>query len=315
MSGFVLIYRQLLENPAFNSDAEAMAFAWMVVKASWKPASVRYKGRSVELNRGDLCISVRDMAERLERSKDWVSRFLIRLENAKMIEKNRDRGCATTATPTATATATASNVITICNYDKYQAELKDAATASRQLVRQHRDSTATQNKEDNNRTREKDDKSSLVILKNYDGEKELFGKQSDIDDAVKNWNLGAVKTGWPKILKLDQARREKLRRRLKEHSLEGWNEVLRKAMRSEMLGRDPPSWFSFDWLTKNSGNILKLIEGNYDNKFNSGAVNTAKNAKTTWQDALEIDHRPDVSSDNRQGHSTNDGLLSITSSS
>lgn len=139
MSGFVLIHRQILEDTAFRSDAEAMAFAWLVLRASWKPCNVRYKDRSISLQRGDLAISVRDMAERLDRSKDWAKRFLDRLTNRDMIK---------------ITTATGVNIISICNYDKYQAEIDRGATGPRQSVRQDRDSTATQNNEGNKGTRD-----------------------------------------------------------------------------------------------------------------------------------------------------------------
>jgi hypothetical protein len=191
MSGFVQIHRQLLDNPVFNSDAEAMAFAWMVLRASWRPVSVRYKGREIDLERGQLCMSVRDMAERLERSKDWVSRFLTRLEKAKMIEKHRDRGCLATATPTATATATASNVITICNYDKYQANSETTATAPRQHVRQDRDSTATQNKEGNKGIR---DNTSVLSLRAR-GKITTIVDQKVIAEPVKK-NLSLIPSGF-----------------------------------------------------------------------------------------------------------------------
>jgi hypothetical protein len=139
VSGFVLIHRQILDDTAFRSDAEAMAFAWLVLRASWKQTTVRYKDRSITLERGQLAMSVRDMAERLDRSKDWAKRFLDRLANRSMI---------------ATHTATGVNIITICNYDKYQASFDDAATPAATGPRQDRDRTATQNKEDNKGTRD-----------------------------------------------------------------------------------------------------------------------------------------------------------------
>ena len=134
MSGFIKLYRQVLDNPVFRSDAEAMAFSWMVLKAAWQPADVRYKGRIVSLERGQLAVSVRDMATALERSKDWSKRFLQRLANRDMI---------------ATATATGVNVITICNYNEYQSKPEVGATATPPQPRQDRDRTATQNKEVN----------------------------------------------------------------------------------------------------------------------------------------------------------------------
>ena len=47
MSGFVVLHRSLLGHPAFRNDAEAMAFAWMILRASWRPVRVRYKGKAI----------------------------------------------------------------------------------------------------------------------------------------------------------------------------------------------------------------------------------------------------------------------------
>lgn len=105
MSGFALFHRSLIGHPAFRNDAEGMAFAWMVLKASWRPSRVRYKGRAVALDRGQLSVSQRDMAAALDRDKAWVERLWKRLRDEAMITVAYEAGAA---------------VITICNYDKYQ---------------------------------------------------------------------------------------------------------------------------------------------------------------------------------------------------
>lgn len=106
MSGYVLIHRSLIGHPAFRNDAEAMAFAWMVVRAAWKPVRVRYKERGLFLQRGQLSISQRDMAQALDRDKAWIERLWKRLRAEAMIEVGSEAGVA---------------VITICKYDDYQA--------------------------------------------------------------------------------------------------------------------------------------------------------------------------------------------------
>ena len=106
MSGYARFHRSLIGHPAFRNDAEAMAFAYMVLRASWKPARVRYKGKAISLNRGQLAMSVRDLAEAMDRDKGWVERLLKRLKFETMCETRAETGVL---------------VITICNYEKYQA--------------------------------------------------------------------------------------------------------------------------------------------------------------------------------------------------
>jgi hypothetical protein len=105
VSGYVRIYRSLIGHPAFRNDAEAMAFAWLVTKAAWKPVRVRYKERSIHLGRGQLAISQRDMARALDRDKAWIERLWKRLRAEAMIAVTVEAGVA---------------VITICKYATYQ---------------------------------------------------------------------------------------------------------------------------------------------------------------------------------------------------
>jgi len=128
--GYVLIYRQLLQNPIFRTDAEAMAFALLVMKASWKDVKVRYKDKIISLQRGQVAISSRDLAERLERNKDWANRFFKRLSDCDMVR---------------VTSATGVNVVTICNYDSYQGACDTGATAPRQ----DRDTSDPQNNKRN----------------------------------------------------------------------------------------------------------------------------------------------------------------------
>lgn len=105
VSGYALIHRTLLGHPAFRNDAEAMAFAWLVLRAQWKPVRVRYKDRRLDLQRGQLVVSVRDFATAMDRDKAWIERLLKRLKSETMIETHTETGLS---------------VITICNYDQYQ---------------------------------------------------------------------------------------------------------------------------------------------------------------------------------------------------
>jgi len=103
--GYVHLHRRILGHPAFRNDGEAMAFAWMIIRASWQDVRVRYKERMIELKRGQLAISTRDMAAAMDRDKAWIERLWKRLKTDAMIE---------------TAVETGVTVVTICNYDEFQ---------------------------------------------------------------------------------------------------------------------------------------------------------------------------------------------------
>lgn len=147
-AGFVKLYRSLLGHPAFRNDAEAMAFAWMVIRASWKPSRVRYKDRAINLQRGQLAMSVRDMAAAMDRDKAWIERLWKRLKAETMIE---------------TVTEAGVSVVTICNYSIFQGE-RDASETDRETM----DETGARQAQDTEQRREEDkntseDKSSSVV--------------------------------------------------------------------------------------------------------------------------------------------------------
>jgi hypothetical protein len=110
MSGYVRLYRKMLGHPAFRNDGEALAFAWMVLRAAWRPARVRYKERILPLARGQLSVSQRDMARAIDRDKAWVERLWKRLKSEAMMTVDVEAGVT---------------VITICNYSEYQFDAAD----------------------------------------------------------------------------------------------------------------------------------------------------------------------------------------------
>lgn len=139
-AGFVKVYRTILGHPAFRNDAEAMAFAWMVIRASWKPARVRYKDRTISLKRGQLAMSVRDMATAMDRDKAWVERLWKRLKAETMIETATDAGVS---------------VVTICKYESFQGERADREetreTPFETGARQARDTEQRREEDKNNK--------------------------------------------------------------------------------------------------------------------------------------------------------------------
>jgi DNA-binding transcriptional regulator YhcF (GntR family) len=147
MSGYVRIHRTLIDHPAFRTDAEAMAFAWLVAKASWRSSRVRYKGHGVCLERGQLAISVREFAMAMDRDKAWIERLLKRLKNEGMVE---------------TAAETGVTIVTICNYDKYQSECVSGETAA-----ETQGETRARQTQDTEQRREKGKKKETIALADW----------------------------------------------------------------------------------------------------------------------------------------------------
>lgn len=114
MSGFITMQREVLEHPLFMGDSARLgAWFWMIAKACWKETRFNVHGKTITLQRGQFCCSVRDLAENWGWSKSSVERFLTRLKTETMIETDAGTGRL---------------IISICNYATYQDFGKEGGT-------------------------------------------------------------------------------------------------------------------------------------------------------------------------------------------
>lgn len=88
-------------------------------------------------------------------------------------------------------------------------------------------------------------------------------KNSEIEKAVVDeWN----KVGLACVKTLSKTRKDKIRLRVQELGLERVLEAIKRISRSRFLmGDNKQHWTcSFDWLFTNDSNIVKVLEGNYE---------------------------------------------------
>lgn len=217
MSGFALIHRSLIGHPAFRNDAEAMAFAYLVLRAAWQPTRVRYKDRTINLERGQLAMSVRDLAGAMDRDKGWVERLLKRLKSETMVETRAETGVL---------------VITICNYDDFQAKPEEGKTP-----RKTAGETRARQSQDTEQRREKGKKEERE--KEEEARAPVFCLPSDIPE--EPWaQFEAMRTRIRKPL-TDHARKLAVDR-LHELAADGWppGDVLNHSILNNYQGLFPP---------------------------------------------------------------------------
>lgn len=114
---------------------------------------------------------------------------------------------------------------------------------------------------------------------NGDAEPHSKGKESKGEENKEKYPYQAIADLWnslcptfPQVLKLSQARKDKIRTRLEEFGApDKWIEMLTllftKVEASKFLRGESTEWrATFDWLFENSKNWVKVFEGNYDNK-------------------------------------------------
>jgi hypothetical protein len=137
--GHFQLTRGCLEHPVFGSKAycERAAWASLIGMASFASHTIERDGYRIALVRGEVAVSIRDLCERWywpQTSK--VFRFLRKLERNAMISKNqverqaeRQNG-TTTFVKSGTSLAKPPMVLTVLNYDVYQAPLPAAESKS-----------------------------------------------------------------------------------------------------------------------------------------------------------------------------------------
>ena len=117
MNGYYRMRRGWLEHPALRGEPydRRSAWMWLIEEAGWKDRRQEVGGRIINLKRGQLSHSTRFMAKAWGWSEARVRRFLTRLKTDAMIDAGSDAG---------------QNLITICNYEKYQGGLNESDTPS-----------------------------------------------------------------------------------------------------------------------------------------------------------------------------------------
>ena len=126
--GFIALHREAFNHPLLKDGDRFRAWFWLVANAAWRPTRHDARGKTIQIERGQICAGREWLAKEWKWSPSAVERFLARLETEQMIERQTGLG---------------KTIITICNYDKYQ----DQPDASGQLSGQK-----TGQKSDRNRT-------------------------------------------------------------------------------------------------------------------------------------------------------------------
>ena len=141
--GYYQMHRGWQDHPVFGNAPydERGAWEWLIAHAAHGTTTVAVNGSPVTVERGQLCYSVRFLAERWKWSKSRVHRFLQKFARWDMIQ---------TCSKTGTDSGTAITLITICNYELYQTPQKKAG----QQAGQERDRSGTNKKNDKNDKKE-----------------------------------------------------------------------------------------------------------------------------------------------------------------
>jgi hypothetical protein len=115
MTRWIAIRADMLEHEslAHGPYDRRSAWLWLLANAAWKARRINHKGKPLQLERGQVLAGRRHLAETWGWGEKQVRNFLEMLRDQKMIEGGQSNGHF-------------ANVITICNYDKYQSATERA---------------------------------------------------------------------------------------------------------------------------------------------------------------------------------------------
>ncbi len=134
--GFFLVHRGWRSCPIFRGPfSKGEAWLWLIETACFKPTEYDIKGKTVTLQRGQLCASREQLSGAWKWTPSAVERFLTRLQTEQMIGRETGQG---------------KSVITIENYAKYQDKAARTGQETGQPTGQKSDRDRTAKEQGNN---------------------------------------------------------------------------------------------------------------------------------------------------------------------
>ena len=107
MYGYIKLHRRLMENPIWTSEPFTRGQAWvdLILKANAQPGYVRKHGSRINLERGDVGYSIKELSRQWGWSESKTRRYLKELEDDGMVTLKKTNVSCT---------------ITLLNYDYWQ---------------------------------------------------------------------------------------------------------------------------------------------------------------------------------------------------
>lgn len=134
--GWYSMHRGWMDHPVFKNApfSEREAWEWLISEAAYKEKIIEVAGSPLHLKRGQLCYSIRFMANNWGWDDSRVHRLLAKFKKWEMIETDCEAG---------------QTLITICNYDENQHKQTDLETEHESSSRQQRRRGEANSKKEN----------------------------------------------------------------------------------------------------------------------------------------------------------------------
>lgn len=120
MAGWIRLSRDIVNHWVYKNEKWRCWWIDLLLMASWQDEEILYEGIKVEVKRGQVFASVRNLAKRWNANETAVFRFLQRLEDDGMISRNYNE----VKHQAKQLVKHQVKHLTICNYDTYQGGVK-----------------------------------------------------------------------------------------------------------------------------------------------------------------------------------------------
>lgn len=288
--GWICIHRKIRECFIWNEEPYDKAHAWidLLLRANHEDKKMMMNGQVKIISRGQFHTSIAILAEQWKWSRNKVYRFLDVLKSENMISVESNKGGTSNGT-----------TITIVNYGIYQDkeesdetsnETSDGTThdtshdTSGETSNDTSDGTSdgtqtTMNNNENNYNNSNnynnENNENNYIYKDIENEKQppsvAVTSRENYQEIVDEFNVICVSL--PRVIKLTDKRKKSIKSILKLFSRDDITTTFEKVEESDFLSGRDKKWTgcSFDWLMT-SGNMIKVLEGNYNNRNNENSV-------------------------------------------
>ena len=248
--GYIKLFRSMTSWEWYQDANTTRVFLHLLLNANWEDS--RYRG--YEIPRGSVVTGLHALSESLGISIKSVRTALKHLKSTGEVTIQ---------------TTNRFSVVTIANWEKFQGNIEEGSSqtagqvAHKGQLRGSQGATYKEYKEIKNIRRE-EDISSDVSVPDMEQVQEIFNK---------------VCIFFKPCLAITKNRSDKLKKLLKQFSIDEIKEVFEKANSSDFLqGKNDQGWVAtFDWLII-IDNFVKVKEGNFDKVSNvyKGSHNTYK---------------------------------------
>ena len=244
-TGYIKLHRSMRDWEWYHDLPVYRLFTCMLFMANWKDK--RWQG--LEIKRGQFVSSISNLSAESDLTVKQVRGALKKLESTGEVASKRTNKYS---------------LYTIINYSSYQDDPRPEGNqkGKREAGEGQAEGTLRANKGQQ--------------LKKDKKERKEEGKSMShpfASEVVTRWNaLAAVQPNLATVKTVSKTRANKLNTRIKEgFTIEQFVKVLEEVEVSDFLLGKSGDWaVTFDWLITNDSNWVKVVEGNYRNKEQSG---------------------------------------------